>query len=159
MTNQSSQKVVLAFDVRPRRFGFVVFEGPNQLLDWGIRSSFPEPSRIPAEKKVLTLINDFSPSVMVVRERQGQSDVKVLETLRRQAKERHIALSFISQREIMKTFAGAKKNKHEVASALAQQFSILMSKLPRRQKCWQSEDYRMSIFDAAAAGVAYFRRG
>jgi hypothetical protein len=58
----------------------------------------------------------------------------------------------------MKAFAGAGKNKHEVASVLAQQFSILMSKLPRRHKCWQTEDYRMSIFDAAAAGVAYFTR-
>jgi len=56
----------------------------------------------------------------------------------------------------MKAFAGTEKNKNEVASALAQQFSILMSKLPRRHKCWQTEDYRMSIFDAAAAGVAYF---
>src|SRR5216683_2095606 len=28
-----------------------------------------------------------------------------------------------------------------------------MSKLPRRHKCWQTEDYRMSIFDAAAAGT------
>lgn len=58
----------------------------------------------------------------------------------------------------MKAFAGTGKNKHEVASVLAQQFSILMSKLPRRHKCWQTEDYRMSIFDAAAAGVAYFNR-
>jgi len=58
----------------------------------------------------------------------------------------------------MKAFAGTGKNKHEVASVLAQQFSILMSKLPRRHKCWQTEDYRMSIFDAAAAGVAYFTR-
>jgi hypothetical protein len=158
MTNQSSQKLVLAFDVRPRRFGFVVFEGPDRLLDWGIRGSFAGPSRLPAGKKVLTLINDFSPSVIVVRERQGQSDAKVLATLRRQAKERTIALRFISRKTIMKAFAGNGKNKHEVASVLAQQFSILMSKLPRRHKCWQTEDYRMSIFDAAAAGVAYFSR-
>ncbi len=158
MTNQSSQKLVLAFDVRPRRFGFVAFEGPDRLLDWGIRGSFAGPSRLPAGKKVLTLINDFSPSVIVVRERQGQSDAKVLETLRRQAKERKIALRFISRKAIMNAFAGNGKNKHEVASVLAQQFSILMSKLPRRHKCWQTEDYRMSIFDAAAAGVAYFTR-
>jgi len=49
-------------------------------------------------------------------------------------------------------------NKREVASVLAEQFLALLSKLPPRRKCWQSEDYRMSIFDAAAAGVAYFGR-
>jgi len=158
MTSQTNLKLVLALDVRPRRFGFVVFEGPNQLLDWGIRSFFSGHSRLPTDEKVVALINDLSPSVIVVRERQGQSDAKVLETLRQQAKDRNIAFTFISQKAIMKAFAGARKNKHDVASALAQQFSILMSKLPRKHKCWQTEDYRMSIFDAAAAGVAYFSR-
>ena len=158
MNNQSSRKLVLALDIRPRRFGFVVFEGPNQLLDWGIRSFFPGPSRLPADEKVVTLISDFSPSIIAVRERQGQSNAKVLKTLRDEATRRKIPLRFISQKAMMKAFAGADKNKHEVASVLAQQFSILMSKLPRRHKCWQTEDYRMSIFDAAAAGVAYFSR-
>ena len=39
-----------------------------------------------------------------------------------------------------------------------QQFPALASRLPPRRKCWQSEDYRMGIFDAAAVGVAYFVR-
>jgi hypothetical protein len=26
------------------------------------------------------------------------------------------------------------------------------------RKCWQSEDYQMSMFDAAALGIAYFTR-
>jgi len=30
--------------------------------------------------------------------------------------------------------------------------------MPPKRKCWQSEDYRMGIFDAAAVGVAYFVR-
>jgi hypothetical protein len=29
---------------------------------------------------------------------------------------------------------------------------------PLKKKCWQTEDYRMGIFDAAASGVAYFVR-
>jgi hypothetical protein len=160
MSNQSIHNVVLAFDVRPKRFGFVVFEGPDRLLDWGIRSfsSGASAAKLPADKKILSLIKDLSPSVIVVRERQGYSDVNILRTLRHQARNRTIPLRFISRKAIVRAFAGNEKNKHEVASALAQQFSILMSKLPRRHKCWQSEDYRMSIFDAAAAGVAYFSR-
>jgi hypothetical protein len=53
---------------------------------------------------------------------------------------------------------GFESNKYEVASALALQFPALASRLPPRRKCWQSEDYRMGIFDAAALGVAYFSR-
>jgi hypothetical protein len=47
-------------------------------------------------------------------------------------------------------------NKYEVASALARQFPDLALRLPPKRKCWQSEHYRMGIFDAAAVGVAYF---
>jgi hypothetical protein len=161
MTTQGNQKRVLAFDVRLRRFGFVAFEGPDHLLDWGVRSFYSGACavKIPAGKKIRTLIDDFSPSVIVVRERGGHGDApNILKALRREASSRKIPLRFISRKAIMKAFAGTGKNKHEVAAALAQQFSILMSKLPRRQKCWQSEDYRMGIFDAAAVGVAYFTR-
>jgi len=28
--------------------------------------------------------------------------------------------------------------------------------LPPKRRPWQSEDYRMTIFDAAAVGIAYF---
>src|SRR5882724_7992210 len=30
---------VLALDLHPRRFGYVVLEGPARLLDWGVRTS------------------------------------------------------------------------------------------------------------------------
>jgi len=39
-----------------------------------------------------------------------------------------------------------------------QQLPALSSKLPPKRKCWQSEDYQMGIFDAAAVGVAYVTR-
>jgi len=53
---------------------------------------------------------------------------------------------------------GFESNKYEVASVLAKQFPALASRLPHKRKIWQSEDYRMGIFDAAAVGVAYFTR-
>jgi len=59
---------------------------------------------------------------------------------------------------VSRAFVGFERNKYEVASALALQFPDLASRLPPRRKCWQSEDYRMGIFDAAALGVAYFAR-
>ena len=37
----------------------------------------------------------------------------------------------------------------------AEQFPELLSILPPKRKPWQSEDYRMGIFDAAAIGIAY----
>jgi hypothetical protein len=57
-----------------------------------------------------------------------------------------------------RAFVGFENNKFEVASALAKQFPALVSRLPPKRRCWQSEDYRIGIFDAAAIGVAYFAR-
>jgi hypothetical protein len=43
--------------------------------------------------------------------------------------------------------------------AVRRQFPVLASMLPPKRKIWQTECYRMSMFDAAALGVAYFSRG
>ena len=50
----------------------------------------------------------------------------------------------------------AHSNKDKRATAIAGQFPELLSLLPPKRKIWDSEDYRMKIFDAAAIGVAYF---
>ena len=51
-------------------------------------------------------------------------------------------------------FAEIGRNKYSVAPAVAQRCPELTSTLPRKRKLWEGEDYRMSIFDAAAAGTA-----
>jgi glucan phosphorylase len=57
---------------------------------------------------------------------------------------------------VRNAFAGNARNKYTIASTLAQRFPELAAKLPPKRKIWLCEDYRMSIFDAAALGVAYF---
>jgi hypothetical protein len=49
-------------------------------------------------------------------------------------------------RAVKQAFTGRDRNKHEIALALAHQFSTLASKPPPKRKIWQSEDYRMSMF-------------
>jgi hypothetical protein len=163
MTYSNDQKRVLAIDVRSRRFGFAVFEGPNQLLDWGVKNCRPRVNvvMIPAVKKFLTLLDDFTPSAIVIRKRTTRKDArktKMLRTIEAQAASRRIPIRFISREVVNRAFVGFESNKYEVASALAQQFPSLVSRLPKKRKCWQSEDYEMSIFDAAALGIAYFAR-
>jgi len=78
--------------------------------------------------------------------------------IERQARSRRIPVRCISRRDVNRAFVGFESNKYEVASALARQFPDLALRLPPKRKCWQSEDYRMGVFDAAALGVAYFVR-
>jgi hypothetical protein len=159
MTDQSNEKRVLALDVHPRSFGFVVFEGPNRMIDWGVRSfrAGVNAVKIPASTKFLALLDEFRPSAVVIGDRlTGRT--RMLATIERQARSRRIPVRRISRREVNRAFVGFERNKYEVASALTQQFPDLASRLPPRRNCWQSEDYRMGIFDAAALGVAYFVR-
>ncbi len=163
MTNVRVEKRVIALDVRSRNFGFVVFEGANEILDWGVRSfrSGANAVKVPAREKLLALLDEFTPSAVVIRERAaGRSTKKpqLLSIIERQARSRRIPVRFITPRDVNRAFVGFESNKYEVASVLAKQFPTLASKLPPMRKCWQSEDYRMSIFDAAAVGVAYFAR-
>src|SRR5712691_6555235 len=161
MTDQSNEKRMLALDVHPRSFGFVVFEGPNRMLDWGVRSfrTGVNAVKIPAAAKFLALLDEFRPSAVVVRERLARrttKQTKMLATIESQARSRRIPVRHLSRRDVNRAFVGFESNKYEVASALAQQFPALAARLPPKRKCWQSEDYRMGIFDAAAVGVAYF---
>lgn len=160
MTDQSSEQRILALDVHPRSFGFVVFEGPNRMLDWGVKSFRlgVNAVKIPAAKKLRALLDDFMPSVIVIREPEMRRNRKMLTTIEIQARSRNIPVRFISWSDVNRAFVGFENNKYEVASALAKQFPSLASRLPPKRKCWQGEDYRMGIFDAAAVGVAYFTR-
>jgi hypothetical protein len=45
--------------------------------------------------------------------------------------------------------------KYERAQAVVQRFPVLTQKLPPKRKPWESEDYRMSVFAAAALAMAY----
>jgi len=160
MTNLGGERRVIALDVRSRNFGFVVFEGPNEILDWGIRSfrSGANAVKAPAGEKFGALLDEFTPSAVVIRERgiRSAKKPKLISIIERQARSQRIPVRFITPRDVNRAFVGFESNKYEVASVLAKQFPTLASRLPPKRKCWQSEDYRMSIFDAVGLALTFF---
>jgi len=167
MSRFNHHKRVLALDVRPRSFGYAVFEGLNRILDWGVRSYRKADGSVPAivRKNVEQLIGDFAPGVLVIKDRWTQRGKtspklkKILAVVEQTAKKHRVPLRAISRKAVKKAFAGqGRVTKHSIATALASRYLELSWKLPPKRKPWQSEDYRMSIFDAAALGFAYFER-
>jgi hypothetical protein len=163
MSKIENKKRILALDVRPQRLGFAVFEGPDCLLDWGAKS-FPSGAkavRVPAGRKLAELLDEFAPAAVALRKRTARRTKKYLRMtglVEREAGKRRIPLRFVTRSMVKKAFAGHERNKHEIATALAARFPELAPKLPPKRKCWQSEDYRIHLFDAAALGLAYFSR-
>ena len=72
---------------------------------------------------------------------------------------RGIPARLLSRRAVKDAFAGANRNKYTIAATLAERLPELAPVLPTARKIWMSEEYILSVFDAAATGIAYFSRG
>src|SRR5207302_7260427 len=59
---------VLALDLHPRSFGYAVVEGPDRLLDWGVRSNRRPDNSTDAliRKRLQPLLDLWRPSVLVL---------------------------------------------------------------------------------------------
>jgi hypothetical protein len=163
MMNQNDQKRVLALDVRSQSFGFAVFEGSSRLLDWGVRSfrSGVNAVKHPASQKLFVLLDEFNPSAIVTREARPErknTRASLFATMQRVATSRKIPVRFVSRETMQRAFRVASRTRYRIACSAAERLPELASRLPPKRKIWQSEDYRMSIFDAAALGIAYFAR-
>ena len=149
--------------MRSRSFGFVVFEGPNELIDFGVRNfrTGANAVQVSPRKKLATLLDEFKPAAVIQNDtlfRRTKRHLKIGEALLQELQKRRIPPKHVTRREVEKAFQGHSSNKHAIATVLAQRFPALESKLPSKRKCWQSENYRMSVFDAAALAVGYFSR-
>jgi hypothetical protein len=161
MTNISPDRV-LTLDLRARKFGYVVFEGPRTLLDWGVRTHADE-THSSLERRLKNLLSMFAPSTIVVRtavERNRTTRRRIrlaLHSLKVFAKRALITLFVIDESSLHGFFSKeAKVNKHDIAQMIADRFPELSWRLPPKRKPWQSEPTRQSIFDAASIGIFYF---
>ena len=167
MKSLNHPKRVLALDVHPRSFGYVVFEGSRQLLDWGVRS-YRKTDRFPGSsvrRKLGALLSDFLPSVIVLRAfetsavKMNVKRTRIFVAIQKDARSRRIPVRLIRHQGVKKVFGNQRRmTKHQMATLLAELLPDLAWNLPLKRKPWESEDYRMSIFDAAALGVVYFAR-
>jgi hypothetical protein len=163
MNKKPRRKRILALDIRPRRFGFVVLEEPNQFVDWGVRR-FPRGAhavKVPPRKKLAGILDEVSPAVLVLSDRVLAASMKkypMVAIAQDEARRRNITIRAIQRVAVKHTFPGQNRNKDEIASAITKQFPELAMRLPPKRKLWQSEDHRMSIFVAAGLGIAYIGR-
>src|SRR5690242_21703667 len=57
---------VIALDLRASRFGYVIFDGPSKLLDWGTRT-YAKGDRSTLERCLDDLRSMFTPSTILIR--------------------------------------------------------------------------------------------
>jgi hypothetical protein len=157
MTHSHPQEArILSIDPIVPGIGFVVLEGPDNLIDWGIKLARGERDAT-CLRSVEALILRYKPNIIVVEHCQakgcfrGQRAKELIEDITALARARRIKCRSIARLTVQKTFSKFNAfTKHQMALELVERFPELTRHLPRARKSWMSEDIRMSIFDAAA---------
>jgi RNase H-fold protein (predicted Holliday junction resolvase) len=155
---------ILAVDPSRRGFGYALFEGRRRLVEWGTTDIRADKDRV-ALQRIEELIRRYQPMTLVVEDcghMRSRRNPRV-----RQLTEQMLALARSSGIEgcalplpvMYQEFSkkGAR-TKYDIALTLTRQFPVLTLRLPPKRRAWQSEDSRMSIFDAAALGYTYLVR-
>lgn len=150
---------VLALDLHPRRFGYVVLEGSDRLLDWGVRSYRHKgnSSDILIQRRLRPLLALWRPTLLVIH---GARQVPPRKNLLRERLLKGVAAEAKSYHACVRLLKSAKERtgkltKYERAREVVKRFPVLAERLPPKRKPWESEHYSMSIFEALAVAVGY----
>jgi len=141
---------VIGIDPTTRGFAYALIEGPESVADWGLAQLM-----IRTDEKVLARIEEILdrslPALLVLEDGRGTRRRararRIIKGVKGIARQRKLPVVFVSRARLKEVFLPAS-TKQEIAEAIAARFPELRSRLPRQRKPWQSEDERMSIFDA-----------
>lgn len=143
-------------------FGFIVLEN-DALIDWGVKD-LRAGKHATSLAVFRALVEQYRPAVVVMREYQrdithrGERAKDLLERMHRAARRKRVTVHQVSRQVIQACFAEwDANNKHQVANEIVRRFPELEDRLPRKRRLWESEEYRMAIFDAAALALTYFQ--
>ena len=101
---------VLAIDPSTRGFGFAVLEGPNRLIDWGVKETKTDKKRR-SLKLIADLIEQYQPSVIVVEDyaekgsRRCRRIQGLINDISKLASKRQIKVRSISRLKVKQAFS------------------------------------------------------
>jgi Holliday junction resolvasome RuvABC endonuclease subunit len=154
---------ILAIAPSTRGFGFAVLERQDTLVDWGVKTVKNGDKNVQSLEKVKELIAHYQPGVLVLENASAKNSLRSrrIRRLCRQiiklASTNKVSVKLFSREQVMKTFLpDGRGTKYAVAEIVAERFpEELSQKLPPERKLGNSEDSRMSIFDAMALALVF----
>lgn len=158
----SRSKLIMAVYPNARGFAYVVFDGPLSPVDWGISDLRGAEKKEACVRRVDKLLKVLSPDVLALRDPAGLDRrcgrlCMLIPMIEGAAKDRGIATTRVSRREIQRTFAFlGSPTRSTIVQTIAKHIPIFDRYVPPQRKIWQSEDRRMGLFDAVALAQAYY---
>jgi hypothetical protein len=145
---------VLSVEVTSKGFAFAVLEGPERLVDWGGRDVHGDVSVF--LKRLGGVVERYRPDTFVLEEpagsRKGPRARDKLAWAEQYAVDCGLKTRAVGRRELAAYAPGAGCHKHDLAIAVARQFSELASNVPGPRKPWESETRAIAVFVAVARG-------
>ncbi len=157
----SVRKRILAIDIHALYAGYAVLEGPKRLVDWGMLhfkkhgvaaasvAAYDAP-RLIARCRPDRIVITMPANQALARERLSE----VKRTFLDAAARARIPVCEIPREKYLKALDA--RTRYAAAEQATVRFPALAPRLPKRRKIWQAERPIMAVFDATAAGVAYF---
>lgn len=157
---------VLVLDPFTKGFGFVVLEGTDKLVDWGLKYVPVEDKNGHCLKQVERLLRIYRPDILILEDcsvktcRRRSRARRLIEDIAALATQQRVKTRHVSMERVRRTFEKSGTTKHQIAMEIASGFTEFASYIPHilPRKIWMAEDDRMSIFDAAAMALSYYRR-
>jgi Holliday junction resolvasome RuvABC endonuclease subunit len=153
---------ILSIDPANRGFGFAVMEGPETLIDWGVKEV--EDNKVSHYlHRITKLIDLYQPDYLILEafDNKGSRRCKrvreLIVRIMKLALERKIKIKCYSRDDIRKVFSQYNAfTKHQIATTIASLLPELSPRIPPFRKPWMSEDYRMAIFDAVSFTLTFY---
>jgi hypothetical protein len=153
----------MAIDLRPKRSGFAIFEGPRRLMDCGT-VIVPSISRMEPAERLSEILKLSSPSTIVIKKERWQRFLSHPETepmiagLLDEAERHQIEIRLLPKAAMDSSYRNLGcETKAEVSAVLARLFPELVWQLPPIRRPWDTEHPRQSVFDAIALGFAFWQ--
>ena len=155
--NVERPQLVLAVYPNARGLAFVLFEGPNALVDWGITDLRRSERHERCVRFVESLLEKHRPDILVFRDMPGGPKADLARQFIEVAKREGIPAVAASRKEVRQAFSGlGRAPRHAIVSEIVRRLPMFASFQPGRRKIWNGEDRRMGLFDAAALAIAFF---
>jgi len=165
MSRARRRDLVLAVHPFTRGIAFTLFEGPLSPVDWGVKDIRGKQKNALALEATKRLVERLQPDVLVLQDFSGPHGRRARRIRRLQrligshAEGQAIEVHRYGRKEIQECFkAVGAVTRYEIAQAIASQVHAFGHRLPPVRKIWNSEDARMSLFDAASLVMTFYCR-
>jgi hypothetical protein len=162
---EQRERLILAIYPTTRGFGFVVFEGRQLPIDWGVKDVRGDKNQT-VLAKAGELMSWYQPDILLLEnaDAAGSRRANRIRHLHQQlvelARTLKITLRQFARPDIRTAFASrGASTKYGIAQTVCREIPDLAPWLPPPRKIWESEDPRLSIFDAASLALTLYDGG